>query len=129
MTGAVLKTVRAERLWGFDFLLFRMKELTFYQRHGRIRHANIAGLTRQTRLRYLASEMPVCEIKNCVVAGAHGPVIVFDHCHRHGWVRGLVCTTHNRIIGKVEAVMQIDGVRVDLGETFLADWLTRCPDC
>lgn len=69
-----------------------------------------------------------CEIPGCTEAGQYGE-LVFDHCHLHGWVRGIVCNSHNVRIGHVEAVMKIDGIVVDISGTPYASFFANCLDC
>jgi len=49
---------------------------------------------------------------------------IFDHCYRHGWVRGEVCHSHN---GRMNAIDQ--GVRQELWERRMAVQWLRCADC
>jgi hypothetical protein len=53
--------------------------------------------------------------------------LVFDHCHAHGWVRGLVCVPCNNRLMHVET-----GLGPDLPEwqlPALAAHLMKCPEC
>ena len=62
--------------------------------------------------------------------GTYGDVtLVFDHCHEHGWTRGVLCNSCNVKLGYLETAMAIKGVRVDLGVTPYAKWIAQCPDC
>ena len=70
-----------------------------------------------------------CEFPGCGLTGEYAEVLVFDHCHVHGFVRGLLCTGHNARLGQIEAVAAISGVTVDLGTTPYAKMLARCPGC
>ena len=66
-----------------------------------------------------------CEFPDCA---SREPAEV-DHCHAHGWVRGWICTSHNVRLGRLEAVMQMDGIRVDLGSSLWGQYLAACPAC
>lgn len=55
--------------------------------------------------------------------------MVFDHCHWHGWIRGMICPQHNMRLGQLEAVMRFKGVTVDLGKSAYASYLELCPGC
>ena len=53
--------------------------------------------------------------------------LVFDHCHAHGWVRGLVYVPCNNRLTRIEA-----GLGPDLPEwqrPALAAHLMKCPEC
>jgi hypothetical protein len=67
-----------------------------------------------------------CELFGC---GEHGPALVFDHCHRHGWVRGLLCPSHNVRLGQIDAVRAIEGAVVDLMATPYGRYLPNCFEC
>jgi hypothetical protein len=69
-----------------------------------------------------------CEFPGCTTTGQYGK-LVFDHCHLHGWIRGLVCTSHNIKIGQVEAVAKIEGIIMDLSGTLYAAFFANCQDC
>lgn len=66
-----------------------------------------------------------CEFPDCP---SRTPASV-DHCHAHGWIRGWVCASHNVRLGQLDAVMQMPGIRVDLGPSPWADHLAKCPAC
>jgi hypothetical protein len=69
----------------------------------------------------------LCAIDGCEVTG-HGK-LVFDHCHDHGWLRGMICSLHNMRLGQIDAVRRIPGVQVDLSGTPYVALLAACPDC
>jgi hypothetical protein len=58
---------------------------------------------------------------------AEAGCLVFDHCHAHGWVRGLVCVPCNNRLMHIET-----GLRPDPPEwqhPALAAHLVKCPEC
>lgn len=61
----------------------------FIQRHGLVRYKHGLGA------RYRAKVS--CEAGNCRAYGIEADTghLVHDHCHAHGWVRGLVCVPCN----------------------------------
>lgn len=77
--------------------------------------------------RIAIADRSLCAVGDCDVTG-HGN-LVFDHCHDHGWLRGLICGTHNVRLGQIDAVRRIPGVRLDLSATPYAALLAACPDC
>jgi hypothetical protein len=34
--------------------------------------------------------------------GKRQPALLFDHCHIHGWIRGLVCNSCNTLLGQID---------------------------
>jgi hypothetical protein len=48
----------------------------------------------------------------------------FDHCHKHGWIRGELCDSHNSRMRKVDA-----GIARYSWESWMAEHFNRCPDC
>jgi Recombination endonuclease VII len=69
----------------------------------------------------------VCAVAGCGIGG-YG-ALVFDHCHEHGWVRGIVCCAHNYALGQIDAVRRIPGAVVDLAATEYGAILAACPGC
>jgi hypothetical protein len=69
-----------------------------------------------------------CEFSGCG-AGIELETLVFDHCHLHGVVRGILCNGCNVRVGRIEAALLLDGVTVDLGTSAYGDWLRNCPGC
>jgi len=86
-------------------------------------------MRRPAVLRISFARTAACEFPGCGLTGEYAEVLVFDHCHVHGFVRGLLCTGHNARLCQIEAVAAISGVTVDLGTTPYAKMLARCPGC
>lgn len=86
-------------------------------------------MRRPAVLRISYARTAACEFPGCGLTGEYAEVLVFDHCHVHGFVRGLLCTGHNARLCQIEAVAAISGVTVDLGTTPYAKMLARCPGC
>lgn len=59
---------------------------------------------------------------DCALCGRYTTVPVLDHCHAHGFVRGLVCTSCNGRMGYVDAHTD----KATDSERFYRD---NCPDC
>lgn len=78
--------------------------------------------TTHKRLSYLVDA--ACEISLC---DSQGGTLVFDHCHRHGWVRAVLCNGHNVRIAHLEAAWLQYGV--DLSGTPYWPVLMSCGDC
>jgi hypothetical protein len=76
-----------------------------------------AGLPTFGRLIAQACEPPV----------GRGPVLVFDHCHRHGWVRGLIRMACNNAL----ITLENQGWSVHRGAVLeaLGTYLGNCPEC
>lgn len=52
-----------------------------------------------------------CEFPDCATDGPR----IFDHCHLHGWVRGLFCGPHNIQLGVLDKFLPgLDGVQVTI---------------
>ena len=91
--------------------------MSFTEHFGNVQYARVIKKPAAWRTRCLARYY--CEFTGCRGDGA----VVFDHCHRHGWIRGVLCKGCNIRLGHLEAVMSIDGVTVDLGSTGYARFL------
>jgi Recombination endonuclease VII len=63
----------------------------------------------------------------CESCGSTKTRPVADHCHAHGWVRGLICRQCNGLMGLIDQRItpQVEAV---LLKALLALW-HRCPDC
>ena len=96
----------------------------FVAEFGHIPYLQVAAKPPRWRIAYLARAS--CELDGCISSPGR---LVFDHCHAHGHVRGVLCNWHNIQIGRIEMVMALEGVTVDLGTTAYARHLARCADC
>lgn len=67
-----------------------------------------------------------CEIPICGATG-DASALVFDHCHRHGWARAVLCYRHNAQLGHLEAAWLEYGL--DLSGTPYGRILAGCLDC
>lgn len=58
------------------------------------------------------------------------PKMVFDHCHAHLWIRGLVCDSCNRVMATIDKhfVMPAHAVGYDRRDAYVS-YRNRCPDC
>ena len=63
----------------------------------------------------------------CGRSGVYG-FLVFDHCHEHGFVRGLVCTSCNVKLGQIDAVRRLEDSTIELGDPW-ASIVHTCPPC
>lgn len=81
-------------------------------------------LSKTWGIRSLAPEH-FCELPDCPSRER----AVVDHCHAHGWVRAWVCASHNQRLANLDAVMQMSGIRVDLGSSPWAGHRAKCPAC
>jgi phage FluMu protein Com len=54
--------------------------------------------------------------------------LYLDHCHAHGWIRGLVCASCNSVIRHLDKQGYLLRYRVTLREAYRA-YLNQCPDC
>lgn len=76
------------------------------------------------------------------VAESRKPVVewtrdnIFDHCHSHGWIRGLICRSCNQIMNEVDHGGM--SYRTILGDSFsptiipkeaYARYYHNCPEC
>lgn len=78
----------------------------------------------KTNQRWLYLNGATCEICQAVQGSA---VLVFDHCHRHGWVRAVLCNSHNVRIAHLEAAWLEYGI--DLTATPYWTVLMNCQGC
>ena len=84
---------------------------TFIQRHGHVQYSAV---------KWPPGQYPL--VRRCEICRSPGHrAYVFDHCHAHGWVRGILCTVCNTHMS-----------RVDEGKVHTARHLAyqaQCPDC
>ena len=94
---------------------------TFIERHGLVRYARGLGARYP---REGPCEIGICRAYDIEVKASR---LVFDHCHAHGWVRGLVCVPCNNRLMHIET-----GLRPEPPEwqhPALAAHLMKCPEC
>lgn len=77
-----------------------------------------------------------CESMACATDNKHSGKYAYDHCHAHGWVRGVLCHSCNNRMKAVDEAMtklaygelaKLRGKPGDHGKLF-QHWM-RCPDC
>lgn len=62
---------------------------------------------------------------SCEACGATPPSVVTDHCHKHGWVRGILCGQCNANMALIDRGL-LPGVRQAAA---LVAFARRCPEC
>ena len=90
----------------------------FVARHGLVQY-------RPSQLRKYSRD-GVCEI--CGYPPSGKPMLVFDHCHEHGWIRGLICNYCNDQVGWIENRWTNYEVYEHVVLRF-PKWRRNCPDC
>jgi hypothetical protein len=90
----------------------------FVTRHGLVQY-------KPWRLRKYSRE-GLCEICDRPPSGK--PVLLFDHCHAHGWIRGLICNWCNDRAGYVENGRKTGFLPLGFLEQF-SEYRRNCPDC
>lgn len=98
----------------------------FTERFGHVQYSRVKNRVTHWRIGLINSAR--CEFPGCGISGGYG-VLIFDHCHRHGVVRGVLCQGCNVRVGRIEAAFLLEGVTVDLGASAYGDWLRNCPGC
>lgn len=111
--------------------------MTFIQEHGLVRYRSSAAAAIPRR-----RSCELCGISACTAGCASGFIrdegrlvqcpscghpsaavaFTWDHCHKHGWIRGELCAPCNMRVGFAERALLIT-------EPALFDHLNRCPDC
>ncbi len=98
---------------------------------GHVRYAAVCSPSRaKWRVDYEA-KFRQCEMCYQYVIGLGGQRIakgVFDHCHEHGYVRGMVCVSCNVKLGQLDAARRLPGVTVDR-DSPTGRYLAGCPVC
>lgn len=83
----------------------------------------------------------------------YNPTYYVDHCHRHGWIRGILCSTCNGIMRSVDKTNAVkdevkivkvkeanlinviwfpgygEGLVVEVSGSLYQQYANRCPDC
>lgn len=114
-----------------------MRPSRFITAFGHVRYNQIHNRPQAFKLAVVRSG---CDIADCSLSrDLTDPIvrcwsppegIVFDHCHQHGFVRGLLCNGHNVVLGRLEAVMSMPGVSVTLGpDSPFHSYIANCPVC
>ncbi|WP_083999899.1 endonuclease domain-containing protein [Actinomadura kijaniata] len=67
--------------------------------------------------------------ERCLVCRTNRIPHVRDHCHKHGWIRGVLCNTCNGTMRWLDrgALLRAAGARAEV-QRYIEHWL-RCPDC
>ena len=69
----------------------------------------------------------LCEICGMPPYSGGKPTLLFDHCHDHGWVRGLLCNVCNDQVAFIE-----NGWRRIINKwvsSRFPEYRLNCPDC
>lgn len=106
----------------------------FTDKYGLVQYGETKFFTRE---RIMKDKRQRCEIIGCNWTSG----TIYEHCHRHGWVRGLVCSGCNSRMARVDAVayglsrypftdmMYGDGPSAaETSHALITHWM-RCPDC
>lgn len=101
--------------------------LGFVERFGHIQYGQLISGPRPIWLREHLNYSS-CEIDRACPVSPRAPLVP-DHCHVHGWIRGVVCVAHNVRLGQIDAVRAIDGVVADFSRTPYGAHLDNCPGC
>lgn len=97
----------------------------FVTDQGHVRYSRLMQSSRNHwRSAYLIDA--TCELGDCGTRG-DASVLFFDHCHRHGWIRAVLCNAHNSRLGHIEAVWL--ECAVDLSGTPYGAILGNCLEC
>lgn len=89
----------------------------FVARHGLVQY-------KPYRLRKY-SRQGLCEI--CGSAPLGKPMLLFDHCHEHGWIRGLICNCCNDQVAFIENGWK-RRIRLEVTSRY-PEYRRNCPDC
>ena len=81
------------------------------------------GLVQYTKNLHNRYEITGCELASKSCAG----IPVLDHCHQHGWIRGIICHYHNVQLGHYDAGPMFGRTR--FGYSDIKTYHNNCPDC
>ena len=93
----------------------------FIQRHGLVQYKHGLGARYP---REGSCEVGICRAYGIEAGTGH---LVHDHCHVHGWVRGLVCVPCNNRLMHIETGLRPIPPRWQYPA--LLAHLLKCPDC
>lgn len=62
--------------------------------------------------------------QQCPTCGATGKRMVRDHCHDHGWIRGVICSRCNSILGQIDVL-----IRPSIDSDHLAALVAHANNC
>lgn len=91
----------------------------FVIRHGLVQY-------RPSQLRKYSRD-GLCEICDWPPTGK--PILLFDHCHTHGWIRGLICNICNDLVGCLETGRNHWRLLTPSLVAQLSAYRRNCPDC
>jgi hypothetical protein len=95
--------------------------VTFIERHGYVQYAEIGQPGQPDYPRVQSCEVCGTESAWLDPPFALSPFYVFDHCHTHGWVRGILCLPCNSRMGFVD--------RGEPQDARLVAHRLTCPNC
>lgn len=67
----------------------------------------------------------------CLACGVISPKPVTDHCHKHGWVRGVLCPNCNALMALIDRMIIPGPAMIDRGVSVddLIGHAARCHEC
>lgn len=96
----------------------------FVETYGNVQYPELSKLVRKGTLSK-STDFDACEIPEC--DWRQGERLVYDHCHLHGFVRGVICIPCNsRMIMTERRIIPESPMR--LWEGLLNHW-AKCPEC
>lgn len=107
--------------------------MTFIEEHGLVRYGTRRRYPRRRSCDLCPLRCVACIAGFISICGRRVPCpmcartragrsFVFDHCHRHGWIRGEVCESCNVRLGRAEGGSLPD-------DPVLRQYLGNCPPC
>lgn len=119
---------------------------TFIERYGLVQYRDGAhplnkdGMTCELEGLGATGRFNACYTKDIRVMYNYPPTLHFDHCTKHGWVRGLLCPFHNYGIGfpaegfepSFKMLLTVRDVDAPTGWRWPDEiklYLDNCPDC